>query len=86
MEKIWLIIKNNYVINKVVWDGETDWTYPGEHDLIIEDVNQNIGIGDWYEEVEGLFYRPMGIPPDWPDELKPPPVQDDEENNLDELG
>jgi hypothetical protein len=28
----------------------------------------------------------MGIPPDWPDELKPPPVQDDEENNLDELG
>lgn len=71
MKRYWLIIKNNYVINRVIWDGETDWTYPGEHDLIIEDVDQNLSIGDWYEEEESLFYRPLGIPPDWPDELKP---------------
>lgn len=70
MERIWLILKNNYVIDRVVWDGETDWTYSREHDSIIEDTEQNVGIGDWYEELEGLFYRPIGIPLDWPDELK----------------
>lgn len=69
MEKYWLIIKNGYVVNKVVWDGVSNWSYPLPHDLIIEDINENIGIGDWYEEDEGIFYRPLSKPPDFPDEL-----------------
>lgn len=44
-----------------------DWYL--ENDLIIEDINNNVGIGDWYEEVEGIFYKPLSIPPDLPDEL-----------------
>jgi len=29
-----------------------------------------IGIGDWYEESEGIFYRPIGkTPPDYPTEI-----------------
>jgi len=38
----------------------------------VEDTEQNIHIGDWYEEAEGLFYRPVtGTPPDVPIELQP---------------
>jgi hypothetical protein len=46
--------------------------YPWPHDAIIEDVNECIYIGDWYEASEDIFYRPIGVPVDWPDELKPP--------------
>jgi len=84
--KYWVIIKDNYVINKVVWDGETEWTYPFPHDMILEDETGGPGIGDWYEETENLFYRPLGTPPDWPDQLQPPttePEQEGEESGLD---
>lgn len=66
----WLVLKNNYVIAKVVWDGVTPWQYPYPHDQLIEDVNCNIGVGYWYEATENMFYVPIGIPPDLPDELK----------------
>lgn len=71
--KLWLIIRQNYVINKVVWDGETPWTYPAPHDLILEDKDGNAGIGDWYEATEGIFYRPLSTPPDVPAELNVTP-------------
>lgn len=67
---IQVIIKNNYVIDRIVAD--SDFVYPHPHDLMIEDSDTNIYIGDWYEETEGIFYRPVNaIPPDVPDELKP---------------
>jgi hypothetical protein len=67
---IQVIIKNNYVIDRIVAD--SDFVYPHPHDLMIEDSDTNIYIGDWYEEEEGIFYRPVNaIPPDVPDELKP---------------
>jgi hypothetical protein len=67
---IQVIIKNNYVIDRIVAD--SDFVYPHPHDLMIEDSDTNIYIGDWYEESEGIFYRPINaIPPDVPDELKP---------------
>lgn len=69
MERYWLVIKDGYVINRVTWDGITNWVYPFPHDLVIEDINNNVGIGDWYDEAEGIFYKPLSIPPDWPEEL-----------------
>ena len=42
MEKYWAIIKDGYVINRVAWDGITNWEYPFPHDLVIEDVNMNV--------------------------------------------
>jgi len=46
--------------------------YPHPHDLIVEDTHQIIYIGDWYEQDEELFYRPVtGTPPDVPIELQP---------------
>lgn len=69
MERYWLVIKDGYVINRVTWDGITNWEYPFPHDLVIEDINNNVGIGDWYDEADGIFYKPLSIPPDWPEEL-----------------
>lgn len=67
---IYVIIKDNYVIDRVVADSE--FVYPLPHDLIVEDVDMNINIGDWHEESEDIFYRPINRnPPDWPDEIKP---------------
>jgi hypothetical protein len=62
---IYVIVKNNYVIDRIIAD--QGFVYPHPHDKMIEDVEQNISIGDWYEEAEDLFYRPVnGIPPDSP--------------------
>lgn len=67
---IYVIIKDNYVIDRVVADSE--FVYPLPHNLIVEDVYMNINIGDWYEESEDIFYRPITKnPPDWPEELIP---------------
>lgn len=67
---IFVIVKNNYVIDRIIADAS--FTYPHPHDLMVEDVGACIYIGDWYEEVEDIFYRPInGTPPDLPDEIKP---------------
>jgi hypothetical protein len=67
---IQVIIKDNYVIDRIVAD--SDFVYPYPHDLMIEDTDMTICIGDWYEADENIFYRPItAIPPDIPDELKP---------------
>jgi hypothetical protein len=66
----WLAIKDNYVIDAFIWDGVTDFTYPNEHDSIMEDVEQIVGIGSWYEESEGVFYMPVTAPPDLPQEIQ----------------
>lgn len=61
----WLIIKQNYVIDRVVWDGVTPWSYPYPHDYMLEDVDDNGSPGDWYEASEGILYRPLKTPPDF---------------------
>ena len=67
---VYAIIKDNYVIARVV--GEEGYVYPRPHDIQVEDPEGYIYVGDWYEEVEDIFYRPInGTPPDLPDEIKP---------------
>jgi hypothetical protein len=59
------IIKNNYVVARVVAD--PGYVYPHPHDLQLEDPQGNTHVGDWYEASEGIFYRPInGTPPDFP--------------------
>jgi hypothetical protein len=62
----WLVIKDNYVINAIEWDGVTPYTYPLPHDVLMQDPNELAGIGDWYESAEQVFYRPLTTPPDYP--------------------
>lgn len=66
---IYLIIKNNYVTNRILWDGVQDIKHDG--DLIIPDKLENVCIGDWYEEAEDIFYGPRSMPNDdtMPEEL-----------------
>lgn len=64
--KYWCVIKNNYVIDYIIWDGITPYVYPFDHDSIIEDTERLAGIGDWYESSENIFYRPLKTPPDSP--------------------
>ncbi len=66
--KNWLVIKNNYVIDHIVWDGITPYTYSFPHDFLKENIDGMAGIGDWYETSEDIFYRPLGkTPPDFPE-------------------
>ena len=69
--KILCIVKNNYVINRVVIDdSDNNYTYPFPHDLVVEDVDAVFGVGDWYESSEQIFYRPVNAtPPDLPSEI-----------------
>lgn len=62
----WLVMKDNYVIDRVVWDGVTPWDYPFLHDYVMEDVEDIASPGDWYETSEQIFYRPLKTPPDYP--------------------
>lgn len=58
MERYWLVIKDGY---RVTWDGITNWVYPFPHDLVIEDINNNVGIGDWYwvfSSIHSYWIRP----------------------------
>lgn len=64
--KRWVIIKSNYVIDVIAWDGVTPYEYPFPHDSMLEDATYSVGIGDWYEVSEGIFYRPLETPPDFP--------------------
>ena len=73
MSSRYIVIKSNYVVNIVEWDAELnpDWTYPHPHDQLVPDTSECVGIGDWYEESEGIFYRPInGTPLDLPEELQ----------------
>lgn len=68
-QRYWAVIRNGYVIERIIWDGISNWQYPHPHDFLIEDKDENLGIGDWYEESENIFYRPIGIPVDVPLEI-----------------
>jgi len=63
----WFVIKDNYVIDNIEWDGTTPYTYPFPHDYLKQDTEFVAGVGDWYESTEDIFYRPLGkTPPDFP--------------------
>lgn len=55
---IYAIIKNNYVIDRVVSDEKP--TYPFDHDFIIAEVDFGLYIGDYYDEQDKIFYRSVG--------------------------
>lgn len=55
---IYAIIKNNYVIDRVVSDEEP--TYPFDYDFIIAEVDFGLYIGDYYDEQDKIFYRSVG--------------------------
>ena len=55
--KKWAVIRDDVVIDLVVWDGETEWQYPFPHDEMVEITEKkNIGIG-WYWE-NGAWHVP----------------------------
>ena len=60
------MLKSNYVIDIIPWDGVTPYDYPYNYDTMIEDTDYNTTIGDWYEPTEGIFYHPLSTPPDFP--------------------
>lgn len=62
----WLMLKSNYVIDIILWDGVTPYDYPHDYDTMIEDTAYNISVGDWYEASENVFYHPLSTPPDFP--------------------
>jgi hypothetical protein len=66
MNKKWAILKSNYVIDVIMWDGVTLYTHPFPYDTMVEDTEYTVGLGDWYEASEGVFYRPLSTPPDFP--------------------
>lgn len=58
--KKYVMVKNNEVINAVIWNGDNaSWQPP--HDVLMIQ-NDDAGIGDWWEEAEQRFYRPLPVP------------------------
>lgn len=56
--KRYAMVKDNVVYNTCLWDGNTNtWQPPDDGTIMIE--NDWAGIGDWWEEVEQRFYRPI---------------------------
>lgn len=50
------MVKDNVVVNVVLWDGDTaKWQPPTDGTIMIP--NEWVGPGDWYEEAEQRFYR-----------------------------
>lgn len=67
MDSIYLLIKQGYVINRTIGIPPT-----AEGEIVMEDVDQSIHIGAWYEEAEGVFYMPFTKPddPNLPEEIQ----------------
>ena len=61
----WLILKSNYVIDVILWDGITPYDYPHDYDIMVEDTIGVVTVGDWYEVSEGVFYRPINVTSPW---------------------
>jgi hypothetical protein len=56
------VVSAGYVINVVNVEKEVfdaGWKPMGEHDALIIDEREVVAIGDWYEQEEGRFYRPL---------------------------
>ena len=50
------IIKNNEVINVIIWDGKTKFEYPFDYDDMVQSDELQIGMkfinGEWITETE----------------------------------
>lgn len=56
--KTWAVIKDDVVIDSVLWDGETEWEYPFPYDELIE-ITEELKIGiDWWKDEEGNWNEP----------------------------
>jgi hypothetical protein len=65
MSTRYVLVKDNVVYNAILWDGNLEtWQPPDDGTIAIQ--NSSAGIGDWWEESESRFYRP---------------IQNDEEHN-----
>lgn len=54
--KRYAMVKDNIVYDTCLWDGSFEtWQPPDDGTLMI--ANDWAGIGDWWEESEGRFYR-----------------------------
>lgn len=51
----YVIIKDNEVINKVIWDGVSKWEYPFPYDEIIQSDELQIGM---MKDDDGIWYIP----------------------------
>ena len=52
------MVKDNIVYNVCLWNGDlTTWQPPDDGTIMI--ANDWAGIGDWWEEAEQRFYRPI---------------------------
>lgn len=54
---VYAILENNIVINKVVWDGETQWS-PGDEYQIMEIGDKWCEIGTIYDDTSDEFVFP----------------------------
>ena len=64
----WAVIKDNYVIDYIIWDGVSSYTYPFPYDYLKQDNNNIAAIGDWYNEVTDTYYRPVSKGADYIEE------------------
>jgi hypothetical protein len=56
--KRYAMVKDNVVYNICLWDGDTNtWQPPDDGTVMIE--NDQACPGDWWEEADQRFYRPM---------------------------
>lgn len=62
----YLVIKDNEVINAVVWDGVSDWTPP--EGTTVELAPAHVGIG--WTRVDGNWVAPEAPPAPTPDTAK----------------
>lgn len=61
------MIKDNIVYNTIVWNGDINtWQPPDDGTVLVE--NNSVDIGDWWEESEQRFYRPIPNNDDIPTE------------------
>ncbi len=56
--KRYAMVKDNVVYNTCLWNGSLEtWQPPDDGTIMI--ANDWAGIGDWWEESEGIFYRAL---------------------------
>jgi len=61
------VIKNEEVINTVIWDGVSDWAAPEE--TTVELAPENVGIG--WTRVDGVWTQPA-----------PDPISEEQQNKI----
>lgn len=65
------VIKDDQVIDTVLWDGVTEWEYPFPHDELIQSDELGIGMcrdenGEWYYPEQS--YLDSGFSEEYPPE------------------